>query len=132
MPQASAEDMLEKSAIRYLGWQTSVTEFTTCEKSVLKIDAGKVSKTMAKCEGPVFAVLRGQMFTVNAVDAESRIFNMTDEKGNSLSAYYPLVAEKPSTMKFDSIKPGQKVDVEYATIFGHDTVRVESVIAKKQ
>lgn len=112
IPPLSAEEMLEKDKARFLGWQASKSEFLTCGKNVVKIDTGKVVKTIAKCQGPVF-VSQGQTFTVKTVDADNRTFRMADEKGDPLSVYYPEIAEKATAMKFDWIKPGQVVGVDF-------------------
>lgn len=109
---AGAEEMLEKGSSRFLGWQTSKTEFTTCDKNPMPIETGRVLKTIAKCQGPVFAVDE-KTFTVTAIDTDNRMLHVVDKKGAPWNVYYPEVAEKPNSLKFGWLKPGQEIGVDY-------------------
>jgi len=106
--------MLEKETTKFLGWQTSKTEFITCSKNRLQIEPGKVIKTNAKCEGPIFVSKERQIFIVQSVDENSRMVRMSDRKGGGeVSMYYPKFAEQPTTLKLEGMKPGQVIGVEF-------------------
>ena len=108
------EEMLEKETTKFLGWQTSKTEFITCSKNRLQIEPGKVIKTNAKCEGPIFVSKERQIFIVQSVDENSRMVRMSDRKGGGeVSMYYPKFAEQPTTLKLEGMKPGQVIGVEF-------------------
>jgi hypothetical protein len=109
----NAEEMLEKESNRFLGWQINTAEFTTCDKNVIKIAPGKVVKTIQKCQGPVFAV-QDEVFNVESVNASNRTLRVVNASNRAgIDLFYPETAETPDTMKFDWIKPGQKLGVRY-------------------
>ena len=112
-PTLHAEDMLEKEAVRFLGWQINPTDFTTCDNNVMKIPPGKVTKTSQKCRGTVFS-MQTYDFQVESVDPMKRTLsavNLTTKA--KVDFFYPEVAESPATIKFGLIKPGQRVGISY-------------------
>ena len=112
-PTLQAEEMLEKEAVRFLGWQMSQTDFTTCDNNVMKIPPGRVTKTNQKCRGPVFS-MKSYDFEVQSVDPIKRTLSAVNLGTKSkVDFFYPEVAESPTTMKFDLIKPGQRVGINY-------------------
>ena len=107
----AAEEILEKNATKFLGWQLSTSDFMTCDKTLLLIPPGKIVKTLARCQQLRFTKEDYKGLTVTSVDQVSRTVRAKDSKGDSVSLFYPATAENPSTLKLEWLKPGQVIDV---------------------
>jgi hypothetical protein len=107
-----SEEKLKKKGVFYLGWQSTMTEFKTCDKRLIKIEDGMVEKTQDKCpddSGPGAASqpIKG---TIGAIDLENRMIEIKEEKGTTRKLFFPKVAEQ-SRLPLEKFKVGDSITV---------------------
>ncbi len=97
-----AEDLLKKKDVKYLGWQTSKDQFTTCSKTVMTIGDGKIEKTDQTCETnpPPPAFRAGK---IKSLDTENRIVEIETGDGKSAKFFYPEISHEEIRKELEDI-----------------------------
>ena len=121
-----AEEILNKQGKRWLGWQTSVIEFKTCDGTAMSTKGASIEATSDKCRDPKKAPPVQFVGKITSVDSEKQLLVMevdraygkgsnqaTPTKGDTISVFVsknvPLEKNEKRLDVFTNLGKGETV-----------------------
>jgi hypothetical protein len=128
-----AEEMLHKKQARYLGWQTAKDKFTACDKTVIKIEDGKVEKTDRKCKRPNPPPLGRppEVGIVRDSNTRDRTITLETKDGRAQTFFYPNSNEEAGGIPLEQVRAGHKVIVSSPVAGRAESIKPFSSPAKR-